>query len=356
MSIRPWNCETCKKPCNYLGLQLFSGQDDGVNYGVGWGCPTCDYKALDVCPLGPLLPDPEVCLNCGGNLPAGKEEPACPGCGLTPTAALPFLRLSAMPPPDPAAAARDQFGRGLFRRGLAILNQALAKDVGQESAWLLKCSFLEGVGLQRLMIPMIEGALALGAPHSLLINHGSALHQAGRYQEAANASRRYLEEAPEGPWAGAARTNLGVSLRMLGDDASAEELYRQAIQLEPNQPLHYRNLGQLLMDQRRWAGALGAMEAGLERAASTEDRIRFLEAITYVYAEEGRGEPSLRSIEQAIALGAATARTHYLRGRALALVGRLEEAREEMARVLEIDPENEDAPRAREILEEALKG
>ena len=49
MSMRPWTCERCGRPCNYLGLQLLAGQDAGATYGVGWGCSACDYKALDVC-------------------------------------------------------------------------------------------------------------------------------------------------------------------------------------------------------------------------------------------------------------------------------------------------------------------
>ncbi len=355
MSIRPWTCETCKKDCAYLGIQLFSGQDEAANYGVGWGCPSCDYKALDVCPLGPLLPGPDLCLNCATAYPGPSPEVACPGCGLSRAGVLPFLRLTASAPPDPGAAARELFGRGLFRRGLAVLNQALLGDPGLENAWLLKCTFLEGIGLQSLVVKMLEGALAQGAPPSLLINYGSALHQAGRYQEAVGASRRYLEAEPYGPWAGAARTNLGVSMRMLGDENGAEDLYREAIQLDPGQVLHYRNLAQLLMDQKRWAGALGALETGLQRAMSAEDRIRFLEGMAYVYAEEERGEQALRHVEQAVALGASSARAHYLRGRALALLGKLEEAREEMARVLELDPENEDAHQAVEMIEKALK-
>lgn len=354
MSLRPWSCEKCKKECHSLGLQLFSGQEGAVNFGVGWGCPSCDYKALDVCPLGPLVPTDDTCLNCGGPYPSASIEATCPGCSLSRADAMAFLRLMPIPAPDPAGVARDLFARGLFRRGLAVLNQALARDPSSESAWLLKCSFLEGIGLQNLVIPLLEGALARGGPPSLLINYSSALHQAGRFPDAARAARRYLELEPTGPWAGAARTNLGVSLRLMGDHAAAEDLYREAIEREPGQALHYRNLAQLLMDQRRWAGALGALEAGLERATTADDRIRFLEGMSYIHAEEERGAPALRSIDQAVALGASSARSHYLRGRALALLGRLEEAREEMVRVRQIEPDHLEAEQALRLLDQAL--
>jgi Flp pilus assembly protein TadD len=201
---------------------------------------------------------------------------------------------------------------------------------------------------------MLEAALARGGPLSLEINRASALHRSGRYQEAVAASRQYLQAQPQGRWAAAARTNLGLSLRLLGDDEGAEAEYRQAIKLEPGEVLHYRNLAQLLMDQQRWAGALGTLESGLQHAATPEDRIRFLEALAYISAEEGRGLQALRSIQQAMALGGDGARIRYLHGRALALVGRLEESRQETLRVLELEPDNKDARQAMDLIDQAL--
>jgi tetratricopeptide (TPR) repeat protein len=353
MSLRPWTCERCRRPCNYLGLQLVAGQEAGAAYAVGWGCSACDYKALDVCPLGPLVPSDAVCLNCGAAYPSAAADSCCPACGLTRAGALAFLCPENIPP-DPGAAARDLFGRGLFRRGLAVLNVALTRDPGQQAPWLLKATFLEALGLQALLPKLFDGALAAGGPAALLIPYGSALHRVGRYEDAAAASRRYLDLAPDSPWAGMAHSNLGLALRALGRHDEAEELYRQAIQVEPGQMLHYRNLAQLLIDQRRWAGALGVLEAGLERATAAEDKVRLLEGLAFVCAEEERGGQALEYAERALALGAAGARTHYLRGRALALLGRLEEARDEVRRVLDLEPENAEARQAMDMIQRAL--
>jgi tetratricopeptide (TPR) repeat protein len=353
MSIRPWKCPKCQHEGTYLGLRLHAGEDEWPSYGVGWACPGCDAKVLDVCPLGPLLPGEEFCLNCGRPYAAAGPDAACPACGLTRTGVRAFFELSEAPP-DPEAAARDLFGRGLFRRGLAVLNEALRRDPSREGPWLLKASFLEGLGLHGLAARLLEGALARGAPPALLINGASALHRAGRCEEAAAASRKYLGLQPDGPWAGAARTNLGVALRALGRDAEAEEVYREAIRVDPGQVVHYRNLGQLLVDQRRWSGAIGVLEAGLGRATEAEDKARFLEGLSYVHAEDERGEPALRHAEQTLALGEDGARVHYLRGRALALLGRLEEARAEMRLVLEREPENAEARQAMGLIDEAL--
>jgi len=118
--------------------------------------------------------------------------------------------------------------------------------------------------------------------------------------------------------------------------------------------LHYRNLAQLLVDQQRWAGAFGALEAGLERATTTDERVRLLEGLAFVCAEEARAAQALEYVDRAVALGAKGGRTLYLRGRALALLGRLPEARDEVRRVLELEPENAEAREALGILEKGL--
>jgi tetratricopeptide (TPR) repeat protein len=348
MSIRPKRCEKCEKECGHHGVRLHAGRDEEATYAVSWRCAGCDYKTIDVCPVGPLVPDGARCLNCGGPYPSG-DEARCGRCGLARDAARKFLGLAA-PPADAVDAGRELLRRGLYRRGLAVLNEALQRDASLERAWLLKCSFLEGLGLHELAAKMLEGAMARGGPSSLLINYGSALHRLGRSEEAAAAARRYLDREPDGRWAAAARTNLALALRKLGDDDGAEGLFREAIRRQPGHVIHYRNLAQLLMDQRRWAGALGVLEAGLARATTGEDRVLLLEALAFVYAEEERAEPALRHIDQALALGAGGVRARYLRGRALALLGRLDEARAEISAVLAKEPDNADARRALEML------
>jgi tetratricopeptide (TPR) repeat protein len=353
MSMRSWTCEQCQGPCKYEGLQLVAGQQRGPAYGVRWACPACDFRALDVCPLGPLVPSDAICVNCGEAYPVATAEPACAGCGLTRPAAFAFLRLDVWPA-DPAAEARDLFGRGMYRRGLAILNHTLELDPAQAAPWVLKCSFLEDLGLHAHQLAMLGGALAAGGPASLLIAYASSLYRAGRYEASIAASRRYLELEQDGPWVGAAHSNLGLALRALGRQDEAEELYRQAIRVDVDQVLHYRNLAQLLVDQQRWSGALGVLEAGLQRATTADDKVRLLEGLAFVCAEEERAGQALAYVDQAFALGGGSGRTHYLRGRALALLGRLPEARSEVRRVLELEPNNAEARQAMSMIDKAL--
>lgn len=86
------------------------------------------------------------------------------------------------------------------------------------------------------------------------------------------------------------------------------------------------------------------------------DRVALFEEQAFLLAEAGDGGASLRSANAAVALGSASVRTLYLRGRALALIGRLEEARTEMQQVLSLDPENVDARRGQQMIDATLAG
>ena len=65
--------------------------------------------------------------------------------------------------------------------------------------------------------------------------------------------------------------------------------------------------------------------AALPRLVSIEDRVALLEEQSFLLAECQRGEDALIAADAAVGLGSQSLRTHYLRGRALGLVGRLEE-------------------------------
>src|SRR5438067_1689032 len=122
MSTHPLHCRTCNSECTYDRCAPF-GPGQEVVYGVAWRCPKGHGLSLDVCPVGPLVPARELCLNCGTPYP-DPENAHCGACGLSRPACSAALGL-AEAPADPIAAARAAFARGLFRHGLAILNHAL---------------------------------------------------------------------------------------------------------------------------------------------------------------------------------------------------------------------------------------
>ncbi|MFL5242563.1 MAG: hypothetical protein ACJ8FY_10685 [Gemmataceae bacterium] len=93
----------------------------------------------------------------------------------------------------------------------------------------------------------------------------------------------------------------------------------------------------------------------LEKLASPSERIGLLEEQSFLWAECERGTEALSSAEAAAEFGSKSIRTHYLRGRALALLGRLEEARNEMDQVLVLDSNNADALRSLKMIDAAIR-
>jgi tetratricopeptide (TPR) repeat protein len=353
MSMSPLQCRQCGIACVFDRLAPFPGQGNETSYGVAWRCPRCQGLSLDVCPVGPLVPTATTCLNCGTDFPGEAGETRCPDCGLSRAEAVAYLGVE-LAPTDPLAAARQAFDQGLFRRGLAILNRALQHNPGLEEAWHRKLMFFDRLGFTRAKRSLLEGALAAGAPASVLISYGCTLQATEDHRGAVAAYERYLGQEPSGPWAAVVCCYQANSLAALGDADLAEALYRRAIALEPTRAPHYLNFVGLLVDQNRWDEALAFIEAGLEHATKPAHRIRLLEDQAFAHAEQERGEEALRSADAAVGLGSDSVRTHYLRGRALALLGRLGEARTEMERVLALDPSNADGRRALGMINQAL--
>jgi tetratricopeptide (TPR) repeat protein len=249
MSTHPRHCPTCNRECVYERCAPF-GQGQEVSYAVAWRCPEGHGLSLDVCPVGPLVPARGLCLNCGAPYPSEAVDAQC-GCGLSRRACPAALGLADAAPDDPIASARAAFAQGLFRRGVATLNQALQEDMELLEAWFLKARFLNSVGFNCTAAEMLNGALA--------------------------------------------------------------------------------------------------------RFVSAADRIPLLEEQSFLWAECERGEEALSSADSAAELGSSSIRTHYLRGRALSLLGRLEDAGNEMNHVLALDPNNVDAQRGLSMINVALR-
>ena len=104
--------------------------------------------------------------------------------------------------------------------------------------------------------PALAGAAGAAGRGVVLGALGQAEFQAGRYLEA----KRHFEAAiplwtaQSREWA-AALSNAGVSYLALGEYAHAEEVFRQALEIVPDEPKLWQNLGQarFSMGQRREA-------------------------------------------------------------------------------------------------------
>lgn len=352
MSVGVLKCSRCHNECAFDGLGSFPPHQQ-ASYGVAWKCIACGARTLDVCNLGPLAPTRTSCLNCGSDYQSELEE--CPGCGLTRAEAEAFLRVPATVGRDAIALAQQAFQKGLFQHGLAVLNRLLQEDMGIVDAWLLKHRFYESLGFWRAAQEMYEQALARGAPPSLLLHYGSVLAAQGADVQAAAAFQRFLDIPPQDPKTFAiACSEQGNALTRLGHYNAAEKAHQRAIAASSTLALLYLNYADTFIKQKRWDAALRTLDIGLDNAKTSEETGSLLEAKAHVLAGLLRGEEALACIESAMTRGANSAKTHYIRGRALAMLGRLEEAKEAMKRVLMLDPGNRDAQQAIETIDGAL--
>ena len=159
MSIRLRGCGNCQVDLAFDGLRL-GPQRPPSAYGVGWRCPQCAEGTVDVCPMGPILPTPTACLNCGGALPL-RSVAACPRCGLTHDETRSLLGIRTEWSTEVALqAARDAFARGLCRRGLGIVNYVLQRDPTAVSAWEIKYQFYQMLGVDPLTLQEVDQASA----------------------------------------------------------------------------------------------------------------------------------------------------------------------------------------------------
>ena len=349
MSVVPPLCPDCRKEGTFVSVGPFPPGLE-VSYAVIWHCPACGKRSLDVCPLGPLVPTARCCLNCGASDAADHE--VCPGCNLTGDAVRSLLRLDEITG-NPAADAQLAFQRRLYRRALATLNQLLVTDPANEIAWQAKDDFLKLLGFHKARRQMVEGALHQGAPASLLVTYGALLREAGEHREAVAVFQEYLAGAPNPAWTAGIYSDQAQSLAELGDLAGAEAGHRRAVADRPTWAPLYLNFADLYVKQRRWPEAEQVLTAGLAHATDGGDRIDLLNGKAQALAAQMRGEEALACADEALRLGSASARSHFLRGRALALLGRLNEAQAAMQQVLRVDPDNGDARRALQQIAQA---
>lgn len=351
-----WNivrCGKCHCDCEYQLSPRLDVNSEGV-YAVAWRCPRCDYSELDVCPIGPLVPKAGLCLNCGS-----KQEVAaapCTACGIG-SEKLQGLLDQRGNRADPVQSAQAAFRQGRVRLAELILNDALLHKVDLEATWKLKIGWLSTLGYSEAKVKMLQEALRdEESPSFLVISYGCALQECGRDREAVDVYRRFLERYPGSGDAGIALSNQANSLSNLGELEAASDLYRQAIAIEPTRATHYYNYARCLRRRRQLDEALDTINRSLSLQAQSGSRetALALQEKAYILAELEQGQQALDCIDKVFSLGLDSWYSHYIKGWALGLVGRLPEARDEMELALKLDPQNPDAIRGLTMIENVI--
>jgi tetratricopeptide (TPR) repeat protein len=354
MSSAPFKCDACSVDRRFDRLAPFPDGNNEKVFAVAWRCPSCDSVALDLCPCGPLVPTEKSCLNCGADYPSSDGDPTCPGCGMPRSETRTFLGLGEIPV-EPVAAALHLLEQGLHRRGLGLLNFVVQREPQNAEAWKQKAVFLQSLNYYEASLDPLRHAISAGAEPDLRVSLGVALQETGRFSEAVAAYEELVTVHPNSEWLGVALCNEANALVKLGKDEQAEEQFKAALRAEPTRPTHYFNYHLLLARQRRWKDALTNLELGLSHLSSADPlRVTLLAEKAWVLAELERGDEALAAADETLALSSDNFKARYMRGRALGLLGRLDEARSEIERVLAAQPDNADAQRAMRMLDDAL--
>jgi len=349
MSVAPLGpCSTCHAALTVEFVARMAAEDEST-YAVSWICPACKSRALDICPVGPVIPTANCCLNCG----CMPGDDRCSGCGMQEATVLAWFGIDDGAPVE--AAHRDA-SKGLLRRALARVNRQLRDEPGAVDAWQFKARIYQQLGFHATAARMLRHAAEATHTPALLVSAGFSLQELKQHDAAVDVYRAYLGTTPEGEFAAAAWCNLGNALAALDRDAEAEDALKQAIELEPNRATHAINYYVLLQKLGRSRDAIGQLKRGLRITGDPATRMTLLRALAHMHAELGEGAEALTAAEAALALDATSNEARYLFGRALGLLGNLELAIEAMKQILTSEPDHGDATRALGMLERAVAG
>jgi Flp pilus assembly protein TadD len=134
------------------------------------------------------------------------------------------------------------------------------------------------------------------------LDQGLSLARQGRLDEALAEFRRALELDGE---SGDIRTAIAVSLESRGDLEGAVRHYREAIRLRPQDPRAYNNLAWILATHPDPAFRNGAEAVELAEKAcdlTGESDVNLLDTLAAAYAEAGRFEEAIATLELAVSL------------------------------------------------------
>jgi len=178
------------------------------------------------------------------------------------------------------------------------LDEALKLDKRNASAYAARGNLFAEQGRNSDAESDLRNAVSL-APDDwgILLRLGAYYDEIGKYQQASEQYQKAAELAPDNP---RAHNNLGFVYRLQGRFQEAEREYREAVVLEPTAG-HYRNLGQVLLEEGDYSEA----KLMLERAVSLKaDNYRAWGFLATVYANTGAEKAKVDdTYHKAIALG-----------------------------------------------------
>jgi tetratricopeptide (TPR) repeat protein len=168
-------------------------------------------------------------------------------------------------------------------------------------------------------------------------NLGAALHDLGRYEEAAARFQHALAIAPDYV---PALNNLGVTRRAQGRVDEAIRTYEAALRVRADYPDLHFNLANALLAQNRVDEAAAHFR---QASAGAPDSAAVHNNLGTALAEKGQLAEAAAAFERALLLEPTSVRAHRNLGNVLADLGRTAEARQHLERAVALAPGDADA-------------
>ncbi|HMI97151.1 MAG TPA: tetratricopeptide repeat protein [Micropepsaceae bacterium] len=166
------------------------------------------------------------------------------------------------------------------------------------------------------------------------LRHGTALHQAGRLDEAERLYRQVLRTAPD---QADALQFLGILMAQKGNPLEAAELIDRAISADPSNAGAYYNRGNVLLDLQRFDEAVESYDSAL---LIRGDHLGALINRGAALQKLNRLQDALVSYERGLALDPNSTALAYNKANTLRDLDRLEEALAAYDRVLQHEPQH----------------
>lgn len=314
MSLWKMPCMPCRSPADFAGYSPYEsgqGAEEEPAFVALWHCAKCNETAADFCTMGPTFPPEGGCPWCGGGY--GEPDGPCLTCRRTWIDNLHFHGYQQLP----TALVREVVPlvrEGLARRALGMLAAYRTRHPLDAHAVVLSGEVCRAAAMPRRARLLLERALVLGAPNKV-------------------------------------RLTLSDVYSRLGDPIRAEGSLRDAVRHEPQEYVPWLYLCAFLEDRGDPAAALREVDTALAQTYPAMARAELLETRAAALCSLRRGHEALASADEACALAPGYQATRYVRGRALALIGRQSEARAQMEQIIREAPGDRSADDARAALE-----
>lgn len=178
------------------------------------------------------------------------------------------------------------------------------------------------------------------------INLGTAYLGTGRHVAAIDHLRKAVELQPEGALG---LVNLGAAYNEAGRYGEALDPLRKALELQPGHPGAHVNIGASFHGLGRYEEAVEYLETALELQPALANAQTYLN-IGGTYHSMGQFEKAIPYLQKATQINPRLTNAFFNLGLAYGALNRLEEARANLRRVLELNPNDPQAPVIRQLL------